>query len=347
MISGVPAADEDGWGAEALGGWHDRRMRQRVTVVGAGVIGLTCAVRLAEQGVAVDVLARDLPLETASAVGGALWLPATRDERELGWAAATLAELRDLPDPAGAGVRTAPGHLLDGAAPSVPAWVERFGDAVRVEAESAPAVGHPAGWRTSLPLADPRRYLPWLRDRVVGAGGTLTRIALPALPARGVVVDATGVAARALAADPRVRPVRTHVAVLENPGLDAWWWDLAAPFSVLPHGDVVVVEGPGDEGDWNPTPDPDAGRLLAQRAGELVPRLRDARVVGVRVALRPARASVRLEAERKPTDEDPDRTVVHCYGHGSLGFTLSWGCADAVARLVAGVLDGRAASPTP
>ena len=36
-------------------------MPQRVTVVGAGVIGLTCAVRLAEAGLAVDVLARDLP----------------------------------------------------------------------------------------------------------------------------------------------------------------------------------------------------------------------------------------------------------------------------------------------
>src|SRR4051794_41959609 len=68
-------------------------MRQRVTVVGAGVIGLTCAVRLAERGLAVDVLARDLPLETWSAAGGGLWLPATRDEREVAWAAATLAEL--------------------------------------------------------------------------------------------------------------------------------------------------------------------------------------------------------------------------------------------------------------
>ena len=33
----------------------------RVTVVGAGVVGLTCAVRLLEEGHRVDVLARDLP----------------------------------------------------------------------------------------------------------------------------------------------------------------------------------------------------------------------------------------------------------------------------------------------
>jgi D-amino-acid oxidase len=324
--------------------WHDRPMRQRVTVVGAGVIGLTCAVHLAERGLEVDVLARDLPLETSSAAGGGLWLPDTRDERELGWAATTLAELR-ASEGGGSGIRTAHGHLLDGPAATPPGWVERFGDAVRLEPETAPAVGHPAGWRTSLPLADPRRYLPWLRDRLTAAGGTLTRLALPALPARGLVVDATGVAARALAGDPRVRPVRTQVVLLENPGLDGWWWDLTAPFSVLPHGDVVVVEGRGQEDDWNPAPDPEGARQLAARAGELVPRLRDARVVGVRVGLRPARPSVRVEAERRPSDEDADHVVVHCYGHGSRGFPLSWGCADEVARLVTGVLDGRATSP--
>src|SRR4051812_3591990 len=128
-------------------------MRQRVTVVGAGVIGLTCAVRLAERGLAVDVLARDLPLETSSAAGGGLWLPGTREERELGWAAATLAELRAAEGGA-SGIRTAAGHLLDGPAPTLPGWAERFRDVVGLEPETAPAVGHPAGWRTSLPLAD-------------------------------------------------------------------------------------------------------------------------------------------------------------------------------------------------
>ena len=48
---------------------------ERVIVVGAGVIGLTCAVRLAEDGHRVDVLARDLPLETTSVVAAALWYP--------------------------------------------------------------------------------------------------------------------------------------------------------------------------------------------------------------------------------------------------------------------------------
>jgi D-amino-acid oxidase len=30
--------------------------------------------------------------------------------------------------------------------------------------------------------------------------------------------------------------------------------------------------------------------------------------------------------------------VVHCYGHGGAGVTLSWGCADDVAALVGGAV---------
>jgi D-amino-acid oxidase len=318
-------------------------MPPRVTVVGAGVIGLTCAVRLAESGLAVDVLARDLPLETTSAAGSGLWFPAPRGaaatplgERELGWAALTLAELRAADGPA-AGVRIVRGHLLGGPAAVPPAWAEQVADDVRLVTESAPAPGRPSGFSVELPVADPRRYLPWLQARLTAAGGTLTRLALPALPARGVVVDATGAAARALAGDPRTEPVRTQVVLVANPGLETWWWDLASPLAVVPHGDVVAVEGAGEPGEWNPAPDEASARALLERAAELVPALRGATLRGVRVALRPVRTGApgpRVELERRPTDEDAGRVLVHCYGHGDLGLALSWGCADEVARLV-------------
>jgi D-amino-acid oxidase len=73
-----------------------------------------------------------------------------------------------------------------------------------------------------------------------------------------------------------------------------------------------------------------AVRILA-RAIDLVPELAGARVLGHRVGLRPARPAVRLEV----AVERGGARVVHCYGHGGAGVTLSWGCADEVVALVA------------
>jgi D-amino-acid oxidase len=57
-------------------------------------------------------------------------------------------------------------------------------------------------------------------------------------------------------------------------------------------------------------------------------------VKAVRVGLRPARPAVRLE-----TEGTPGGVIVHCYGHGGAGVTLSWGCAEEVADVVARLLD--------
>ena len=74
------------------------RPMTRVIVVGAGVIGLTCAIRLLESGRRVDVVARDLPLETASAVAAAIWYPyrALPQDRVTEWAGSSYAEFMGL-----------------------------------------------------------------------------------------------------------------------------------------------------------------------------------------------------------------------------------------------------------
>ena len=68
-----------------------------------------------------------------------------------------------------------------------------------------------------------------------------------------------------------------------------------------------------------------------------MPGLRGAEVLGHRVGLRPARPAVRLEAVPHP-DGEPGG-VVHCYGHGGAGVTLSWGCADDVLVAVEELLE--------
>ena len=304
-----------------------------MVVVGAGVVGLTCAVRLLERGHDVAVVARDLPQETTSSVAAALWYPhrAYPFERVTAWAGTTYAALAALAEVDGAGVTLRRGTEVLRRPGARPWWAEAVPDLARA---TALPEGYDDGWSFVAPVVEMPVHLDWLVARVGELGGTLTRLALPALPgAAPVVVNASGLGGRLLGGDGSVQPVRGQVAYVEQVGLDEWWLDSGAdgrgPTYVVPREHDIVVGGTEDEGEWDRTFDSAAGREMLARARELVPAIRKAQVIGTRVGLRPARPTVRLELERRE-----HQRVVHCYGHGGAGVTLSWGCADEVADLV-------------
>jgi D-amino-acid oxidase len=302
----------------------------RILVVGAGVVGLSCAVRLAEAGHRVDVLARELPLETTSAVAAALWYPyrAAPRERVRAWADATYAEFAAIAGrDADSGVRMLAGTEVRREPSSDPWWRTAVPELQRLQAPPHP---YRDGWRFVAPVVDMSVYLPWLQRRLAAAGGTLTRMALASLPDRApVVVDATGVAAGPLNRDREVTPVRGQVVVVEQFGLEQWWVDVDGPTYVVPRANEVVVGGTDEVGSWDMTPSAATSAEIVDRAARLVPEVAQARVLRQRVGLRPGRTEVRVEEESR----DGQR-VLHCYGHGGAGVTLSWGCADDVLELV-------------
>ncbi|MGH3330826.1 MAG: FAD-dependent oxidoreductase [Nocardioidaceae bacterium] len=301
----------------------------RVIVVGAGVVGLSCAVRLLENGNRVDVVARDLPLETTSAVAAALWYPhrAYPFERVTAWSAASYAEFEKLSTSSDTGVRMVEGTELHRSPAADPWWRSAVPSLARVTEVRAPFVD---GWSFAAPVVEMPVYLRWLSKRVDDLGGTLTRMAVGAMPDQAqVVVNAAGLGSRLLAEDPAVVPVRGQVVYVEQVGLDRWSLDGDGPTYVVPRSEDIVVGGTDEEGEWSRTPDPATGARIMERATELVPELARARILRQKVGLRPARPQVRLEEERGRTVR-----IVHCYGHGGAGVTLSWGCADEVAALV-------------
>lgn len=297
-------------------------------MVGAGVVGLSCAVRLLEAGHRVDVVARDLPLETTSAVAAAIWYPyrALPRERVTAWAARSYRVFEELAAAPDTGVRMTAGTEVLGAAEPYPWWAAGVPSLDR--ATDVPHA-YAAGWTFETPVVEMPVYLAWLAARVAGLGGTLTRLNLPELPAGGdAVVNCAGLGARLLGADHSVVPASGQVVYVEQFGLDRWWLDGTAPGAptyVIPRSKDVVVGGTDVEGDWSRTPLPETAAAILERAGRLVPEVAGARVVRHKVGLRPVRPSVRLEREGR---------VVHCYGHGGAGVTLSWGCAEEVAELL-------------
>ncbi len=312
----------------------------RVLVVGAGVTGLTVGVRLAEEGYDVHLLARELPLETTSAVAAALWYPYRVEpfDRALAWSRRSLEVFSGLAssEPDSGVVLREGSELLRAPAPD-PWWATAVPGLRRLDHVPGP---YSDGWSFVAPVIEMPAYLRWLQGRLEAAGGTVTRMALSHLPDQAdLVVNCSGLGARRLAGDTSMVPVRGQVVRVEQVGVERWLLavqagggEQAGVTYVVPRANDLVVGGTDTEGDWDRRPDPQVAEQILARATALVPELAAATVLGHRVGLRPARPEVRLE---EGAGSGGGR-VVHCYGHGGAGVTVSWGCAEEVLGLVAG-----------
>jgi D-amino-acid oxidase len=297
----------------------------RILVVGAGVIGLTSALRLLEAGHRVDVVARDLPLETTSAVSAAFWYPyrALPQDKVTSWSKTSYAVFDALADTdPESGVAMVEGTEIFKRREPDPWWISAVPS---LDRQTALPHGYVDGWTFVSPIIEMPVYLPWLAARVEALGGTITRLNLKSLPTGpDLVVNCSGLGARLLAADRSVVPVRGQVVCVEQTGLNRWLVEPEAPTYVFPRSHDIVIGGTDDEGDWSRTPSPETAAAMLRRAEVLLPELRGAKVLRHKVGLRPVRPAVRLER---------DGAVIHCYGHGGAGVTLSWGVADEVVAL--------------
>ncbi|WP_422773045.1 FAD-dependent oxidoreductase [Plantactinospora sp. WMMC1484] len=304
-------------------------------VIGAGVIGLSTAVRLAEAGLAVRVRAARPPQETTSASAGASWGPyELTDERVLHWSEQTRLTLEKIAEDGSSGVRLVRGLEVAPFPLDPPAWVRDLSDFAICPTEELPP-GYVSGWRYTSPLVNMPRYLEYLTRRLLGNGVEIDIGAVNSFKeltgAARVLVNCTGLGARYLVPDDQVYPTRGQLVVVDNPGIDTFFQDWAAHEDmtyILPHGDVVVLGGSATPGSESLTPDPARAAAIVERCAAVEPALRHARVRRILVGLRPSRPSVRIERELVDGN-----VLIHNYGHGGSGLALSWGCADEVLSL--------------
>ncbi|KAB8161288.1 FAD-dependent oxidoreductase [Streptomyces sp. 3MP-14] len=319
------------------------RARDGVLVVGGGVSGLTTAVVLAESGRPVRLVSDRPPESTTSAVAGGLWEPYLAEPRErvAGWAFATLPTLTALAErPAETGVRMVAGVKAQRTPEPVPPWwLPRLPEALRPLRPDEVPRGFRSGYAATLPLLDMPAYLAFLARRLRDAGGVLERRRLGSLAEAeaesALVVNCSGLAAHGLVPDPEVRPIQGQLVVVENPGVDRWLVEEptegAETTYLLPQPAGLLLGGTARRDRWTTEPDPTLAARIVARCAAIHPEIAGARVLEHRVGLRPARPAVRLEAER---GRDGGGLVVHNYGHGGCGVTVSWGCAREVAGLL-------------
>jgi D-amino-acid oxidase len=301
-----------------------------VTVVGAGVVGLTTAIVLQGTGHHVRVIAAERPEATTSAVAGALWFPfqVGPPDRVHAWARTTrtwLLELARRVPEAGVDLVT----VIECADDSRRPWWAEAVDGLRFIDRPQPS-GARYAWSFEAPRIEPALHLRWLESQLE-TPLTLGRVEqLEEVAGDGVVVNCTGVGARTLANDETLHSVLGQTVIAELGELDPRqvYGDERTPESmlyVIPRRQEVVLGGCAllFSGDEPPAADPSIRTGILARAAAAGfrhgPPIRDA------VGLRPVRSTVRLERAGR---------VIHHYGHGGAGFTLAWGSAQDARALV-------------
>lgn len=99
---------------------------------------------------------------------------------------------------------------------------------------------------------------------------------------------------------------------------------------IIPNVDTVVLGGTADKGNWSTDVSLTDTKTIFSKIAEVFPSLAEAPLENIWVGLRPGRSPVRLDSQVQKNRLGKEVPVIHCYGHGGSGVTLSVGCAHDV-----------------
>jgi D-amino-acid oxidase len=305
-------------------------MKHRVAVIGAGVSGLTSAVVFAERGYDVSIFAEEIAQSTTSGAAAAIWFPydAEPADKVIPWALETYQVLVELSHEPRSGVSMIELRQFSRAGKiEIPGWAYSLG-ARNLRSDQIGSAFN-SGFALTVPLMDTTIYLDYLRQRLTNAGGaTQDGVRFEKVgdvdPRFDLLVNCAGFGAKALVPDVDLEPHRGQVAIVPRiEGLTcAMVCDDAPLMYAIPRARDCVFGGTNDLSQNLVVDLKSTTRIVADCSRVL--KIKNPPVLAERVGIRPFRKSgVRVERESLRDG----RVVIHNYGHGGAGFTLSWGCA--------------------
>lgn len=305
-----------------------------LAVIGGGVVGLSAAQRLLQAGHSVTVYARELGRETTSAAAGAIWWGHVEGTAR-DWALVSLKHFQCMSKIHDSGVRII--RLRD--VYPYPVAEEWFAKELpvyeRIPANHLPK-NYQDGFLMDVPLVEPPLYLAYLMAEIETLGGRIEKRVIHDFSEleQKLIVNCSGLGARELARDAGVYPVRGQVLRVDAPQVKDGFMDDESFTYLFPRGDGLLLGGIAQAHDDSLAVDARTREGILERCQVIEPSIAQSAILGEAVGLRPARENgVRLGMEKLEA-----ATVIHNYGHGGVGFTLSWGCAEAVLGMVEGEL---------
>ncbi|MEL6561711.1 MAG: FAD-dependent oxidoreductase [Bacteroidota bacterium] len=313
-------------------------MATDIKIIGCGISGITTGICLLEAGYKVSIVAKQLPQNTTSAVAAAIWFPyqIMPQHKANEWSLSTYYKFEQLAQVAHSGVSMSPLKLYLNHE-SEAWWKKSFpeGRLTELQPNQIPSQ-FKIGYEAMVPISETHIYLNFLLNMFKELGGSVELAQVDDIfglaKCSFAVINCTGLGARKLMNDREMYPIYGQIVKVDlQDGVTSITAE--TPVSDVPHevayivrrSDCLVLGGTAIKGKETDTAENQYTNGIIQRCRELDSNLKEVNIQSVTAGLRPGRTRVRLER----TDN-----IVHNYGHGGGGYTVSWGCAEEVVTLV-------------
>ena len=311
---------------------------EEILIIGAGVSGLSTGILLAINKYKPIIWAKDLPPNTTSNKAAAVWYPfhAEPVEKVAKWAGETLEYfLTNIVNDRDSGAFIKTVIEIFPKEESDPLWKEYIKSFRRTQRLPN---GYKDGYAVDGVVMITDIYMQYLLDRFNKLGGTIEKRFVSsldeALESYNIVINCTGLGAQQLVNDSKMFPCRGQIVSIPHNGFPYTVFEEKGPNSlayIIPRRKDIILGGTlGKKDDFSLETRLDEVNGILARCASLYPEFKGVKPTSYKVGLRPARdGGIRLEKELFN-----DGLVIHNYGHGGSGFTLSWGCAKEVIKIL-------------
>ncbi len=309
-------------------------MNKNLLVIGGGVNGLSTGICLLEEGYDVTIFSEEFSPNTTSDVAAALWYPflSAPIEKTDVWGARTYEILKLLSAEDETGIEMTQTFEYFRTSQEDPTWKSTVDGFERITNDLPADYVECFSFITSI--IEMPIYLKWLMKRCEYLGGKLVQTQVSDFSnlskEYSAIINCTGLSSGELCNDKEVFPVRGQIIRIK-PLLNQMHLDQQIPTLayIVPRSKDMILGGVAQQDDWNTEATIEDRNFILEKCSKIIPDLADAEIIEDMVGLRPGRTEVRLEK-----DYLEGRPIIHNYGHGGSGVTLSWGCAEEVVEIV-------------
>jgi len=311
--------------------------KQQVNIIGSGVIGLTTAVLLSKNGYKVCIYTENLAKNTTSAVAAAIWFPYNAEPKEKvsKWSAFSYDYFQNLAKIPNSGVKIVPLTIIEKEIKDC-WWLDAIPNKKykKINDVNLPK-DFKLGFEVLVPFIESSLFLIFLEKELEKLNGKIVQKKINSfsdLDETIPIINCSGLGAIELCNDNKLFPVKGQIvtvakqentqSIIVNYPINETGEELS--YIVCRNNDIVLG-GTAIINDFNTNPNPLISQKIITGCKKIMPNMHNTTIIQEKVGLRPKRTSIRLEKEG---------AIIHNYGHGGAGFTVSWGCADAVLKLL-------------